>query len=500
MKSLPVLLCGIFLVVLLASCGSSSNAFNQGGGGTETIGVTWKGVQTATPDNPDTNTAYVRKDENVAYIWSGISWDTLVDHGTDTTVIMDDLSKVSLRWFGERSTPPEEPKLHWAYYDTELNGSFIWNNSSWALLSKDMENQKKLIWKGVFTSAPENPKENWAYYNTTLTKSYRYKENDWETFEKGDVESIDSEENNGTVIRWLGSQSNAPSAPEPLWMYHNNIDTVTYIYNGHVWDTFAINSYENDCAYLDGKSILWVGADSLHTPNPQKDFVCFNFTSNNTEHWNGIRWIFLYMDNHNEYSDWKGALTEAPANPERGWCYYNTTNELSYNYLGSWVEYGSKGYEPIAKGPIVWAGEWGEELVNPQPSWIYHNTTEKVAYIYDGFRWCTFAEKTVTAKLSCLKDIQVRWLGTITTAPGTPQVDDGFHESTNRGCYIWNGDEWAILYIPDQGTSLLWAGNFTEAPADVPENTGYYNTTDKRSYKLAGSTWYPITREDIIRK
>lgn len=496
MKSFFVFL-GLLIVSLLCGCSTSHEANNlNGGGGTETIGVEWKGSLATTPANPDTNCAYFHITENISYIWSGDNWDTLAVHATDSHIDMKDISLVSLRWTGVRSEAPASPKKHWAYYDRELNGSFIWSNGAWSILTKDAGDLHSFIWKGILATAPVDPKNNWLYYNTTDQMSFKYSGSEWELFEKNALDSIKNE----FSVRWKGSLESAPNMPMVNWMYHNKNGNTTYIYTGYEWDIFALNSYETDCAFLDGKTIIWNGTSDGPPPYPQNDCVYFDTSSKTTYLWRDTTWVMLYIDNDDEYNRWKGALESAPSNPERNWCYYNTTTEMSYIYVGTWIQFILKGVVAIEDGgPIVWVGDYAEELVNPQISWLYYNTAKENAYIYNGHQWCLFTLDGVSGELAGLRDLQVRWLGTLTVAPSNPQINDGFLETTTKGCFLWNGDEWAILHIPSQ-TNLTWLGSFKETPTEASVNDCYFNTTNKKSYMYDGVNWFVFTRFNLKKR
>lgn len=500
MKSLSIILCGSLILSLLTGCSSSKEpySFNEGGGGTETIGVEWKGAQTATPTNPDTNCAYLSQNDNVAYIWSGDSWDTLVVNNTNSPVAMEDLNKVSLRWKGILSEAPADPEKHWAYYDRDLDASFIWNDTTWSILTKDADTLQTVIWKGVLASAPAAPEEYWTYYNTTDKMSYRFTGGSWHLFDKDDLESFIDEDSEYPVC-WKGALSSAPPMPELNWMYHNTNESTTFIYTGYTWDIFAENTKANDCAFLDGSSIIWNGVIDGTPPFPRNNTAYYNAEAKHTCLWKDTTYVFLYIDNEDEYTRWKGPLDSAPENPENNWAYYNTTTKESYLFYGSWVRYGKGSVVAIEEGgPIVWVGEYAEGPVSAQISWIYYNTTNKNTEIYNGYQWCPFTLDSPSVDLAGLKDVQVRWLGTLTTTPADPLINDGFLESTNRGCFLWNGDEWAILHMPNLGPILTWLGSYQEAPNNAPANSGYFNSTDKKSYRYDGNSWSPITRRDVF--
>lgn len=44
---------------------------------------------------------------------------------------------VSIRWQGSFATAPNNPTLNWAYYNTALKTSYVWDGTTWQILAKD---------------------------------------------------------------------------------------------------------------------------------------------------------------------------------------------------------------------------------------------------------------------------------------------------------------------------------------------------------------------------
>ena len=87
------------------------------------------------------------------------------------------------------------------------------------------------VWKGSLPTAPSNPEVGWAYYNTTVKKSFVYDGSEWQIMAQDGTD--------GTGITWKGELSSAPSNPKINWAYYNTIDGNSYIYNGTSWDYLA---------------------------------------------------------------------------------------------------------------------------------------------------------------------------------------------------------------------------------------------------------------------
>jgi len=84
---------------------------------------------------------------------------------------------------------------------------------------------------------------------------------------------------------------------------------------------------------------------------------------------------------------WQGVLASAPANPQNGWAYYNTTDGRSYIYWGSWQVLTRDGEDGIDGIDILWKGELADHPVDPELNWAYYNNVLMTAYIYDGTSW-----------------------------------------------------------------------------------------------------------------
>lgn len=95
---------------------------------------------------------------------------------------------------------------------------------------------------------------------------------------------------------------------------------------------------------------------------------------------------------------WKGNLKNAPANPEKNWVYYNTTDFVTYIW-----NVDSKKWDILAKAPdfptipeiptfdeLVWKGDLNTAPENPVNNWAYYNTTDNTAYIYCEDKWVVF--------------------------------------------------------------------------------------------------------------
>ena len=105
---------------------------------------------------------------------------------------------------------------------------------------------------------------------------------------------------------------------------------------------------------------------------------------------------------------WQGSFTVSPANPEKYWAYFNTTDGCSYIYDGAqWTLLaqagadgedgkngtdGKDGIDGIDGVTINWKGSFAVSPANPEKYWAYFNTLDGCSYIYDGEKWTLLAQ------------------------------------------------------------------------------------------------------------
>ena len=123
----------------------------DGKDGVDGLSIVWKGELEAAPENPELYWAYYNTTDGCSYIWNGSDWDLLaksgedgVDgedgkdgtNGKDGEDGKDGVDGLSIVWKGALEAAPENPELYWAYYNINTGCSYIWNGSSWDLLTQ----------------------------------------------------------------------------------------------------------------------------------------------------------------------------------------------------------------------------------------------------------------------------------------------------------------------------------------------------------------------------
>src|SRR5690554_1239947 len=179
---------------------------------------------------------------------------------------------------------------------------------------------------------------------------------------------------------------------------------------------------------------------------------------------------------------------------------------------------------------INWLGTYTTAPASPVLNDSYYNSTDGVSYIWNGTAWQIVAQdgndgaigaagpqgpqgpigNTGPAGAPGTNGVSINWLGTYTTAPASPALNDSYYNSTDGVSYIWNGTAWQIVAqdgtdgiagtngLPGaDGINMEWLGDFSNAPASPTLNQAYYNTTDGESYIWDGSAWQTVAKDGV---
>jgi len=303
---------------------------------------------------------------------------------------------VSLNWLGTLAANPASPTLNQAYYNSADKKSYVYNGSSWNILSQDGAVGPQgpagatgpqgpqgiqgsvgaagatgatgaqgpagpagisLSWLGTLAVAPGSPALNQAYYNSTDKKSYVYNGSTWNILSQdgaagpqGPVGATGATGPAGATgaqgpagpagvsLNWLGTLAVAPTSPTLNQAYYNSADKISYVYNGSTW-----NILSQDGAVGPQGPIGATGATGLTGPAGPAGASGLNGT-------NGINGISL---------SWLGTLATAPGSPALNQAYYNSTDKKSYVYNGSTWSILSQDGADGAQGPVGAIGATG---------------------------------------------------------------------------------------------------------------------------------------------
>ncbi|MHC1704565.1 MAG: beta strand repeat-containing protein [Tenuifilaceae bacterium] len=157
---------------------------------------------------------------------------------------------ISVFWAGSFDTPPT-PALNKAYYNTINKKSYIYDGSTWNIMTQDGAtgatgaaglNGISIQWAGTLPSFPTTAL-NKAFYNSTDKKSYIYNGTAWTIITQdgapGETGATGAAGLNGISIQWLGSLATAPTSPTLNQAYYNTANKISYVFSGSGWNILA---------------------------------------------------------------------------------------------------------------------------------------------------------------------------------------------------------------------------------------------------------------------
>ena len=308
---------------------------------------------------------------------------------TETTEEITQVNYIVPVWKGSLPTAPSNPEVGWAYYNTTVKKSFVYDGSEWQIMAQDGTDGTGITWKGELSSAPSNPKINWAYYNTIDGNSYIYNGTSWDYLAKSGRDGASG------ILLWLGSYDTVPENPSDGWAYYNTNDGISYIFSNGSWQILS----------KDGNGIIWKGVLSVAPESPEVNWAYYDTTNQTSYIWNGYNWDTLSVSLGGDTTvtvgiTWLGTFDSAPLTPLIGYAYYNSTAGASYIYDGSvWQQISKDGVDgtngtltAVTGYLITWKGSYTAAPSNPQAGWAYYNTSAKKSYIYDGTSWQIMAQ------------------------------------------------------------------------------------------------------------
>lgn len=225
----------------------------------------------------------------------------------------------------------------------------------------------------------------------------------------------------------------------------------------------------------------------------------------------------------------KGSFDKAPANPQNGWSYYNTTDGRSYVYQdGAWYQMtvdgldgsdGSNGVDGVSsfkstvfvRSNTTPTTPTGGSYTQPVPSGWSDGAPTGTAILWMSSRifsntgsapqtavWTTPAQMTNTASFQAM-------YSTIAENPGDPTSKPGNWSNIATDASIWlatrtqtNGiwSPWSVSKIKGEdgtdgtdGLSIVWKGDLASPPENPEPNWVYRDTDNGRVYIWNGATW-----------
>lgn len=130
---------------------------------------------------------------------------------------------------------------------------------------------------------------------------------------------------------------------------------------------------------------------------------------------------------------------------------------------------------------IVWKGEFASAPANPQNGWAYKNTTDKKSYVYQDGAWYQMTIDGVDGKNGA-DGLSIVWKGDLTEAPANPQTNWAYRDTDNGRVYIYNGSAWELMVVDgtdgadgakgDNGLSVYITYNDSETEPSKPAGNG----------------------------
>lgn len=266
---------------------------------------------------------------------------------------LSDAGSTGIEWQGSLSAAPADPLKNWAYYNTLDKRSYIWNGSSWNILSQDgiagmqgPQGENSIVWKGNQTVAPVSPMQNWAYYDIIKRVSFIWNTNtnNWDTLAPGGIGFLfvgsDFDPDWGTVP----PPTNPPANPVVNTLYRDPDAGLVYIYDGSAWKLFIKDGLAGDegpmgpqgppgpTGQVTSGVMIWLGMFAS-APNEHGEPIAINSAyydqvQRKSFIWDGSQWQILAQDGH--VLMWLGELSYEPTATAPFQAYRNTTLRKSF--------------------------------------------------------------------------------------------------------------------------------------------------------------------------
>ncbi|MDR1277471.1 MAG: choice-of-anchor D domain-containing protein [Treponema sp.] len=447
-----------FVIFTILGCEQPTNETIKEVTTVNNIPIIWKGSLTDVPSDPSVGWAYYNTVQKTAFIWDGDSWEILARDGTDGQNGTNGANGVGIIWKGESSSAPSNPQLNWAYYNNTDGNAYIYNGNAWGLLAKAGRNGESgiLLWLGTFPAAPSNPSPGTAYHNSLLGISYIWDGDSWEILARDGTDGQNGTNGaNGAGIVWKGALPVSPSNPQLNWAYYNTGDNTSYIWDADSWEILAESGSSTIMV-----SITWKGSLPAAPINPQIGWMYYNTIAGKSYVWDGTSWNIVAQDGQNGQDGtspigfliiWKGGLSSAPASPQQGWAYYNTSQKKSYIWDGgSWQILAQDGADGSGSG-------------NSGVS-----SSGKIAIYKNGSEISVYEIPTIDAGVSASVEFEIRNIGSsVLYLTGDPVVEllyTNVNAITSRGITI---DTSQTLTTIQPGSSTIFTVNYTPQGGDT---------------------------------
>lgn len=515
------------------------------------LSIQWLGSLSAGPTSPSKNQAYYNSIEGTSYIWDGDSWEILAQDGLVGPQGLQGVqgeigpqgiqgvqgdAGISISWLGSFDVAPTPTNLNQAYYNSTDKVSYIWDGNSWEILVKDGVagpkgdtgntgpqgeigptgvNGISLLWLGSYAVAPAPSGSNQAYYNSTDKKAYVWDGDSWEILAQDGAQGPQGIQGEQGVPGLQGVQGETgPQGPQGI--------------QGEVGPQGSAGPQgvagPQGPQGPTGVGLTLRGDWSADSTYVEGDYVFDESTSNPLVN---SMWICQALI---------GPVAIQPKNDADHWVEFEAPEGPQ----------GPQGLQGIqgptgAQGPagsngisLTWLGSRATAPETPSINNAYYNSTDKKAYVWNGTVWSTIAQDGAIGPIgptgpqglkgdtgntgpvgpTGASGISLLWLGSRTSAPSTPSLNQAYYNSTLLKSYVWDGDSWEIISQDGatgpkgdkgdkgdtgatgaNGISINWLGDKPAAPPTPSLNQAYYNTTLFKSFVWDGDSWEILAQD-----
>ncbi|MBF0545532.1 MAG: carboxypeptidase regulatory-like domain-containing protein [Candidatus Riflebacteria bacterium] len=495
-----------------------------GASGLSGMGISWKGELATAPINATVNWAYYNASDKKAYIWNGTAWQIIAQDGligasglvgpqgltgaagatgatgpvgsigvtgatgkTGTTGTTGSPG-LSITWEGNLPSPPDNPQLNWAYYNISTKESYIWDGTTWALLTRD--GAQGITGSTGFTGATGLTG---SMGSTGLNGNSGIFGNDGTT---GSIGVIGATGSPGVDIVWLGATTTVPISPQTDWAYYDPVAQTSYIWTGSSWQILAQSGARGNTGATGITGVT--GGSGLKGSIGDTGGTGIDGPTGNT----GVAGI----PGESGSTGATGVLGSIGLTGATG--ITGTTGITGLpGIAGTTGATGDTGLTgpPGANGSTGAAGTTG--------------TTGASGFI--GVTGSTGPGPIGPTGATGAPGISILWFGEGATGPTSPQINYAYYNSIDGISYIWDGISWQILSkdgaVGTKGTTgptgdtgpsgnqgqvgvamdILWQGSLDNPPASPQQNGAYYNNHDKTSYIFDGSVWQILAVDGI---
>jgi hypothetical protein len=227
----------------------------DGVNGTNGTSIVWLGEAASHPIGAVNGNTYKNTTDKKSYVFWDNAWYQMTIDGVDGQ------EGISIVWKGGAATPPENPEVNWVYKNINDNIIYIYDGISWEVMvldgddgidGADGENglSVSIVYHddpadGAPPAAPTTIDGVTGGWHTTPTSACNWMSqkvdqgttNAWGAAIR--IGALDG--TNGISIVWKGDLSSPPSDPEINWVYRDSDNHIVYIYNGTAWEIMLLD-------------------------------------------------------------------------------------------------------------------------------------------------------------------------------------------------------------------------------------------------------------------